>query len=59
MYSNLYYSQESREKKCYYPIFEKVLMWVNIQCKVVFKIKGDHGKCIIYTVKERSEGVQR
>jgi hypothetical protein len=26
-------------------------MWVNIQCKVVFKIKGDHGKCIIYTAK--------
>jgi hypothetical protein len=27
-------------------------MWVNIQCKVSLKTKGDYGKSIIYTSRE-------
>lgn len=34
-----------------YPVLEKVVMWVNIQCKVSLKTEGDHGKSIIYAVK--------
>jgi len=42
--------KKSRELSSY-PILEKVIMWVNIQCKVSLKIKGDYRKSIIYTAK--------
>ena len=51
-YCYLYHSlkKKSRELSSY-PILEKVIMWVNIQCKVSLKIKGDYRKSIIYTAK--------
>jgi len=38
--------KKSRELS--YPILEKVIMWVNIQCKVSLKTKGDYRKSIIF-----------
>jgi hypothetical protein len=42
---------EKKSRELSYPILEKVIMWVNIQCKVSLKTKGDYGKSIIYTAK--------
>jgi hypothetical protein len=39
----------------YYPIFKKIVMWLNIERKVSLKVKGDNGESIIYTAKDLGE----
>jgi hypothetical protein len=42
----------------YYPILKKIIMWMNIQCKVSFKVKGDYRESIIYTARDLGERVR-
>ena len=40
-----------------YPIWEKVLMWIDMQCKIVLKMEGDSWETIINTAREKNMSV--
>ena len=46
-----------REMSCY-PIWEKVLMGIHMQCKIILKMEGDGWESIIYTAREMNTTVR-
>ena len=41
-----------------YPIWEKVLMWIDMQCKIDLKMEGDSWETIINTAREKNTSVR-
>ena len=46
-----------REMSCY-PIWEKVLMWIHMQCKIILKMESDGRESIIYTAREMNTTIR-
>jgi hypothetical protein len=42
----------------YYPIWEKVLMGIHMQRKIVLKMEGDGWESIIYTAREMNTTIR-
>lgn len=45
-----------REISCY-PIWEKILMWIHMQCKIILKMEGNGRESIIDTAREMNTTV--
>lgn len=45
-------------EKCCYPIWEKVVMGIHMQRKIILKMEGDGWKSIIYTAREMNTTIR-
>lgn len=54
----LSFSSNTKGGILYYPILEKVIMWIHIQSKIILKMEDDFWKSIIYTATKMKKIVR-